>query len=100
MDSQEILVIRVRIVKKKLFMLSSIIVPLSQIKFIQTEETKWCVVRVRMAVQIVILAMVQYRGEIFLISKVQCMLCFENCTTEGRGGERGGSENFKNLTEP
>ena len=35
------------------------------------------------------------------MSKVQCVLCFENCTTEGRGGEKGGSANSKTKhTEP
>ena len=34
-------------------------------------------------------------------SKVQCLLCFEICTTEGRGGEKGGSANFEiEHTEP
>ena len=28
-------------------------------------------------------------------SKVQCLLYYENCTTEGRVGEKGGSANFK-----
>ena len=35
------------------------------------------------------------------MSKVQCVLCSENRTTEGRGGEKGGSAIFKiKLTEP
>ena len=29
--------------------------------------------------------------KLFMMQKVQCMFCFENCTTERRGGERGGS---------
>ena len=34
-------------------------------------------------------------------SKVQCMFCFEIFTLEGRGGEKGGNENFKSKhTEP
>ena len=38
-----------------------------------------------------------YRGvELLLMSKVQCMLCFEIFTIVGRGGEKGGgSANFK-----
>ena len=30
-----------------------------------------------------------------LVWKVLCLFCFEICTTEGRGGEKGGSANFK-----
>ena len=30
-----------------------------------------------------------------MMSKVQCVFWFENYTTEGRGGEKGGSANFK-----
>ena len=30
-----------------------------------------------------------------MMSKVQCVFCFENYTTERRGGEKGGSANFK-----
>ena len=34
-------------------------------------------------------------------SKVQCLFCFETSTTEGRGGEKGGSANSINKhTEP
>ena len=33
--------------------------------------------------------------ELILGSKVQCLFCFEICTTEGREGEKGGSANFK-----
>ena len=33
--------------------------------------------------------------EVFLGSSVQCPFCFKTCTTEGRGGEKGGSPNFK-----
>ena len=33
--------------------------------------------------------------EVFIQSKVQCVYCFENCSTEGRGGEKGGSANSK-----
>ena len=33
--------------------------------------------------------------EAFLISKVQCMLCFEIRISEGRGREKGGNANFK-----
>ena len=34
-------------------------------------------------------------------SKVQCLFCFEFCTAEGRGGEKGGNANFKTKhTEP
>ena len=34
-------------------------------------------------------------------SKVQCRFCFENCTQEGRRGEKGGIANFKKQhTEP
>ena len=33
--------------------------------------------------------------EVFIGSKVQCLFCFETCTTEGRGGEKGGSANFQ-----
>ena len=36
-----------------------------------------------------------------MMSKVQCLFCFENCTPEGRGGGKGGSANFKTRqTEP
>ena len=36
-----------------------------------------------------------------MMSKVQCMLCLENCNTEGRGGGKGESANFKTKhTEP
>ena len=39
--------------------------------------------------------------ELIIGSKVLCMLCFEICTPEGRGGEKGGSVNFKaKHTEP
>ena len=39
--------------------------------------------------------------KLFLGSKVLCMFCFEICTPEGRGGEKGGSTNFKTKhTEP
>ena len=31
-------------------------------------------------------------------SKVQCMFCFETSTTEGRGGEKGGSANSRDKT--
>ena len=34
-------------------------------------------------------------GQVFIMSKVQCVLCFGNCITEGRGGEKGGSANVK-----
>ena len=49
---------------------------------------------------------VLYSGEInsdvkVLISKFQCMLCFESCITEGRAGGKGGSANSKTRhTEP
>ena len=32
-----------------------------------------------------------------MMSKVQCLFCSENLTTEGRGGEKGGSAKH---TEP
>ena len=36
-----------------------------------------------------------------MMSKVQCLFCFETCTTEGRGGEKGGSAKSKTKhTEP
>ena len=36
-----------------------------------------------------------------MVSKVQCLFCYENCTTEGRGVEKGGSANLKRKhTEP
>ena len=36
-----------------------------------------------------------------MMSKVQCLFCSENCITEGRGGEKGGSGNCKKkYTEP
>ena len=39
--------------------------------------------------------------EWFIGSKVQCLFRFETCTTEVRGGEKGGSANFKTKhTEP
>ena len=34
--------------------------------------------------------------EVFIVSKVQCLFCFESSTTEGRGEEMGESGNFKN----
>ena len=34
--------------------------------------------------------------ELFIGSKVQCLFCYETSTTEGRGGEMGGSANFRN----
>ena len=37
-----------------------------------------------------------YTGvELFIRSKVQSLFCYETSTTEGRGGEKGGSANFK-----
>ena len=33
-----------------------------------------------------------------MMSKVQCLVGFENCTTERRGREKGGSTNFKKST--
>ena len=39
--------------------------------------------------------------EVFIGSKVQCLFCVETCSTEGRGGEKGGSANSKiKHTEP
>ena len=32
--------------------------------------------------------------KLFMMSKVQFVFCFENCTTEGRRGEKGGSAKF------
>ena len=41
-----------------------------------------------------------YSGQV-IWSKVLCLFCFEICTPEGRGGEKGGSSNFKTkTTEP
>ena len=38
---------------------------------------------------------------LFIGSKVLCVFCFEICTPEVRGGEKGGSANFKTKrTEP
>ena len=31
-----------------------------------------------------------------MMSRDQCMLCFDNCTPEGGGEEKRGSKNFKN----
>ena len=40
-------------------------------------------------------------GQVFIMSKVQCMFCLETCTTEGGGGEKGGSANFRTKhTDP
>ena len=40
-------------------------------------------------------------GQLFMMSKVQCLFCSKYCTTEGRGGEKGGSANTKaKHTEP
>ena len=33
--------------------------------------------------------------ELFIVSSVQCMFCFEICTSERRGREKVGSANFK-----
>ena len=33
--------------------------------------------------------------KLFMMSKLRCASCFEKCTTEGRGGKKGGSANFK-----
>ena len=49
--------------------------------------------------------MVKYRAGVKLFigsgSKVQGLFYFEICTTEGRGGEKGGDANFKTKhTEP
>ena len=44
-----------------------------------------------------------YRGGVnpWVKGSVQSLLCFEFCTPEGRGGEKGGSSNFKTKhTEP
>ena len=39
--------------------------------------------------------------KLFMMSKVQRVFCFENCTTQWRGEEKGGSENFEtNHPEP
>ena len=40
--------------------------------------------------------------KLFIGSKDQCMFCFEICTPEGRGGEKGGRANFKikQYTDP
>ena len=36
-----------------------------------------------------------------MVSKVQCLFWSDNCTPEGRGGEKGGSANFQTKhTEP
>ena len=35
------------------------------------------------------------RVTLFMMSKFQCEFCFENCTTEESGGEKGGSTNLK-----
>ena len=44
---------------------------------------------------------VDTRVELFIGSKVPCVLYFEICTPEERGGEKGGSANFKTKhTEP
>ena len=32
---------------------------------------------------------------LFIGSWVRCLFCFETCITEGRGGEKGESANFK-----
>ena len=34
-------------------------------------------------------------GQEKMMSKVQCLFYSESCTTEGRGGEKGGSANFQ-----
>ena len=34
--------------------------------------------------------------ELFIGSKVQSLFCYETSTSEGRGGEVGGSANFRN----
>ena len=40
-------------------------------------------------------------ARLILMSKVQCLFHTENCTTEGRGGEKGVSPNTKTKhTEP
>ena len=36
---------------------------------------------------------------IILGSKVECLFCFETWTTEGRGGEKGGSANLRTSTQ-
>ena len=33
--------------------------------------------------------------KLFIGAKDPCMFCLEICTPEGRGGEKGGSANFK-----
>ena len=39
--------------------------------------------------------------EVLIGSKDQCLFCFETCTIEGRGGEKGGSANSRTKhTEP
>ena len=34
-----------------------------------------------------------------MMFKVRCLFCLENCTTEGRGGEKEGSANFQKSTQ-
>ena len=42
-----------------------------------------------------------YTGKNILVWKVLWLFCFEICTPEGRGGEKGGSANFETKhTEP
>ena len=41
------------------------------------------------------------RVKLYFGSMVPCKFCFEICSPEGRGGEKGGRENFKTKhTEP
>ena len=39
---------------------------------------------------------VSYRVGLIPGSKVQCVFCFETCTTEGRGGEKRGECKYQN----
>ena len=35
----------------------------------------------------------------FLMNKVKCVFCFEICTPEGRGGDKGENDTFKKSTQ-
>ena len=71
----------------------------------QRASTQWLAGRMRFSFQCEVKTerktLKKLKGvEVFRMSKVLCLFCFQISSLEGRGGEKGGRANFKTRSGP